>query len=64
MNGAQQAQYQREPSIKERFEFKPISQFSRAIFIAAPHQGTQYADRWFTKSHVKSSDCRMIFIQL
>lgn len=49
MNGAQQAQYQHEPSIKERFEFKPISQFSRAIFIAAPHQGTQYADRWFTK---------------
>lgn len=49
MNAAQQAQYQREPSIKERFEFSPISQFSRAIFIAAPHQGTQHADRWFTK---------------
>ena len=34
--------------IMQRFELKPIPQFSRAIFLAAPHQGTEYAERWFT----------------
>ncbi|MBJ9985189.1 alpha/beta hydrolase [Acinetobacter sp. S40] len=37
------------PVIYERFQFKPIPNFSRAIFIAAPHRGTMYADRWFTR---------------
>ncbi|WP_436863092.1 lipase family alpha/beta hydrolase [Acinetobacter haemolyticus] len=49
MNTAQLAQYQQQPVIKQRFQFMPLTNFSRAIFIAAPHQGTQYADRWFTQ---------------
>ena len=27
---------------------QPVSNFDRAIFLAAPHKGTDYADRWFT----------------
>ncbi len=38
------------PSIVDRFQFDPIPNFSRAVFIAAPHRGTDYADRWFTRS--------------
>lgn len=49
MNTAQLVQYQQQAVIKQRFQFEPLTNFSRAIFIAAPHQGTQYADRWFTQ---------------
>ena len=28
---------------------QPVPNFSRAIFLAAPHKGTDYADRWHTK---------------
>ncbi|WP_109440286.1 lipase family alpha/beta hydrolase [Acinetobacter haemolyticus] len=49
MNAAQLSQYQQQAAIKQRFQFVPLTNFSRAIFIAAPHQGTQYADRWFTQ---------------
>lgn len=38
------------PSIVDRFQFDPMHNFSRAIFIAAPHRGTDYADRWFTRT--------------
>lgn len=38
------------PSIVDRFQFDRIENFSRAVFIAAPHRGTAYADRWFSKS--------------
>lgn len=38
------------PSIVDRFQFEPITNFSRAVFISAPHRGTSYADRWFTRS--------------
>ncbi|WP_353141073.1 esterase/lipase family protein [Acinetobacter pragensis] len=48
MNYEQNMQLQRNPIIRERFVFKPIQPISRAIFIAAPHHGTAYADRWFT----------------
>lgn len=48
MNYEQNIQLQRNPVIRERFIFKPLPQVSRAIFIAAPHRGTAYADRWFT----------------
>ena len=48
MNYEQNTQLQRNPIIRERFVFKPLQPISRAIFIAAPHHGTEYADRWFT----------------
>ena len=38
------------PSIVDRFQFEPIKNFSRAIFVSAPHRGTAYADKWFTRS--------------
>lgn len=38
------------PSIVDRFQFEPIPNFSRAVFIASPHRGTAYADRWFTRT--------------
>lgn len=48
MNYEQHTQLQRNPVIRERFIFKPLKPVSRAIFIAAPHHGTEFADRWFT----------------
>ena len=42
------AQIENDPVIQARFELKPIPNFSRAVFLSAPHQGTAYADRWFT----------------
>ncbi|MEN3978447.1 alpha/beta fold hydrolase [Acinetobacter sp. CWB-B33] len=48
MNYEQNTQLQRNPIIRERFIFKPLQPISRVIFIAAPHHGTDYADRWFT----------------
>ena len=38
------------PSIMDRFQFEPIDNISRAVFIASPHRGTAYADRWFTRT--------------
>lgn len=38
------------PSIMDRFQFEPIANISRAVFIASPHRGTAYADRWFTRT--------------
>ncbi|WP_130804826.1 esterase/lipase family protein [Acinetobacter ihumii] len=49
MTKSQYAMLNEHPVIRERFIFKPILNFSRAIFIAAPHRGTSYADRWFTR---------------
>lgn len=34
---------------KERLNIKPIPNFSRAIFLSAPHRGTDFADLWFTR---------------
>lgn len=34
--------------VRDRFIMQPITPFSRAIFISAPHKGTAFADRWFT----------------
>ena len=33
----------------QRFVMQPIMNFDRAIFLSAPHRGTAFADRWFTK---------------
>lgn len=49
MNYEQYIQYQQHPIIQERFIFKPELPFTRAIFIAAPHRGTDYANRWHTQ---------------
>lgn len=45
---AQKQKLDEEPIIKERFIFRSLPQFSRAVFISSPHHGTAYADRWFT----------------
>lgn len=42
--------FKNEPLFKARLTIKPIPNFSRAIFVAAPHRGTAFADRWFTKA--------------
>lgn len=49
MNYEQYIQYQQHPIIQERFIFKSELPFTRAIFIAAPHRGTDYANRWHTQ---------------
>lgn len=36
------------PLFQARLNIQPIENFDRAIFLASPHQGTEYADRWFT----------------
>ena len=48
MNNLQQTRLRKDPVIGERLKMKPITNFDRAIFLAAPHRGTDYADRWFT----------------
>ena len=48
MNNRQQTRLRKHPVIGERLKMKPITNFDRAIFLAAPHRGTDYADRWFT----------------
>ena len=41
-------QFKNDPLFKSRLDIQPIPNFSRAIFLAAPHRGTEFADRWFT----------------
>ena len=48
MNSYQLVQYRNEPMIRERLRLQPINNFTRAVFLATPHKGTRYADRWFT----------------
>ena len=50
MNNRQLNKYQKLPIISQRLVIKDIPNFSRAIFLATPHKGTDYADRWFTKA--------------
>lgn len=42
--------FKNEPLFKARLTIDPIANFDRAIFIASPHKGTAFADRWFTKA--------------
>jgi triacylglycerol esterase/lipase EstA (alpha/beta hydrolase family) len=42
-------QFKNDPLFKSRLDIQPIPNFSRAIFLAAPHRGTEFADRWFTR---------------
>lgn len=43
-----QARMRKHPVIGERLKMQAIPNFDRVIFLAAPHRGTSYADRWFT----------------
>lgn len=40
----------RNQALKDRFKLKALPQVDRAIFISSPFRGTDYADRWFTRS--------------
>lgn len=48
MSNRQQTRLRKHPVIGERLKMEPIHNFDRAIFLAAPHRGTDFADRWFT----------------
>lgn len=37
-------------ALGERFELTPLPQVDTAVFLSAPFQGTDYADRWFTRA--------------
>lgn len=50
LSATQRAQIKKEPLILSRLEVQPISNFSRAIFMSAPHRGTDYAELWFTRA--------------
>ncbi len=39
-----------DPIFSARLNIQSIPNFDRAIFISAPHRGTDYADRWFTRA--------------
>ena len=47
MNYEQYSRLQQNPTIIERFQFKVDLPFSRAIFVAAPHRGSDVSDRWY-----------------
>ncbi|ALH95800.1 esterase/lipase family protein [Acinetobacter equi] len=47
-NKKYEAQIETDPLFQARLNMEPIPNFSRAIFLSAPHRGTSYADRWFT----------------
>ena len=40
--------FKNNPLFRARLQMQPIPNFGRGIFLAAPHRGTDYADRWFT----------------
>lgn len=50
MNNRQLNRYRNLPIVRQRMVMKPIPNIDRAIFLAAPHRGTDFADRWFTKA--------------
>lgn len=50
LKSQQLTRFKDEPLFKARLIMKPVNNFDRAIFIAAPHRGTDYADRWFTRA--------------
>ena len=50
MNNRQLNKYKNLPIVSQRLVIKDIPNFTRAIFLATPHKGTEFADRWFTKA--------------
>ena len=49
MNYEQFSRLQQNPIIGERFQFKSDLPFSRAVFVAAPHRGSDLTDRWYVE---------------
>ena len=39
-----------DPELAERFDLARLPQVETAVFLSAPFQGTDYADRWFTRA--------------
>ncbi len=50
LNLRQLHQYRASSLIQQRLNIQPIPQFKRAVFLATPHQGTAFADLWFTRA--------------
>ncbi len=50
MNLRQLNQFKNEPLIQQRLQIRSIENFNRAIFLATPHRGTEYAERWFNRA--------------
>lgn len=50
IDNRQLEQFKNNPLFNERFKIQAIPNFDRAIFLASPHRGTDYADRWFTRA--------------
>ena len=50
MSNRQLNKYKNIPIVSQRLILKDIPNFNRAIFLASPHKGTEFADRWFTKA--------------
>ncbi|WP_374529833.1 esterase/lipase family protein [Acinetobacter sp.] len=50
MSNLQLNKYKNVPIVSQRMNIQDIPNFSRAIFLSAPHHGTAYADLWFTRA--------------
>lgn len=50
MSNRQLNKYKNVPIVSQRMNIQDIPNFSRAIFLSAPHHGTAYADLWFTRA--------------
>ncbi len=48
LNNSRANKYKNDPLFKSRLQMNHVPNFSRAIFLASPHRGTEFADRWFT----------------
>lgn len=49
MNSRQQKRYEQDEMFKLRLNIKSLPQIKRAVFVASPHRGSDYADLWFTR---------------
>ena len=48
LNNRKFDKFKNDDIFKSRLTIKSVPNFDRAIFISAPHRGTEFADRWFT----------------
>ena len=53
LNYEQYIRLQQNPVIGERFKFNADLPFTRAIFVAAPHRGSDLTDRWYIEAAKK-----------
>lgn len=49
MNSRQQKRYEHDDLFKLRLNIQALPQINRAVFVASPHRGSDYADLWFTR---------------